>query len=391
MKQVFKVLAAFLALAVMTQAVAMAQDAQTIKVKGEGVIFNNDKALAKDKAIEDALRKAVEQVAGTLVSSSTLVDNFVTVEDKIYAQSRGYVQKHRVLSERVSDGVFIVDVEATVAKSALKKDLDSILAGIVQRKEFPRMLLLISEQNIDQKALQGAAMVFSMSAVENKLIDELSPIGFTFVDPQVLSGRVTESMAAGLMAADSGAQVQAARQISDLTDAQVIVLGQAVATNAGNVMEGVRLQSGQADVNVRVINADNGQILLTASTHAAAAHINASTAGTKALQKAAVKLSGKLKEKLAEKWASSVGTITLDVTGITGYQDLVLLKQILQNMVRGVKGVTERRMRKDGAMLDVFFDGKSDFLAAELTGKKFDLKFEILEKTANRMKVKISR
>jgi len=106
----------------------------------------------------------------------------------------------------------------------------------------------------------------------------------------------------------------------------------------------------------------------------------------------AEKLAGQLKEKLAAKWGGKVGVIALEVTGITGYQDLVTLKEILSNQVRGVKGVNERRMTKEVASYDLYFDGKSDYLAAELTGKKFDqMKFEILEKSANKLKIKVSK
>lgn len=55
---------------------AFGQQAQTVIAEGVGAVFGNDRAIARDQAIQDALRKAVEQAVGTLVSSETMVQNF---------------------------------------------------------------------------------------------------------------------------------------------------------------------------------------------------------------------------------------------------------------------------------------------------------------------------
>src|SRR5262245_19941756 len=53
---------------------AAASFAQTKMVTAEGVAsIGSDKAAAHDKAIEDALRRAVEQAVGTMVESETSV------------------------------------------------------------------------------------------------------------------------------------------------------------------------------------------------------------------------------------------------------------------------------------------------------------------------------
>ncbi|MBP1724457.1 MAG: Flagellar assembly protein N-terminal domain, partial [Deltaproteobacteria bacterium] len=40
---------------------AIAQQAQTITAEGVGAVVGGDRAIARDQAIQDALRKAVEQ------------------------------------------------------------------------------------------------------------------------------------------------------------------------------------------------------------------------------------------------------------------------------------------------------------------------------------------
>ncbi|RJO68641.1 MAG: hypothetical protein C4523_07075 [Myxococcales bacterium] len=370
---------------------ALAEEDKTVIVKGEGVIFQNDRALAKDRAIEAALRAAVEQVAGIYIQSSTLVQNYITVDDKILSQSKGFVKSWRELSSRVEDNVVAVEVEAVVAVAKLQGALNEI-DWVLARKNYPRMMLLIAEQNIGQTGFSywwgNTTSAISMGQAENTLIDALSVKGFNFVDPQVLAGKI--EMRDAYKVTSGGISDLAARQIANLTDAQVVIVGAAVATEAGPVMEGSKLVSGQADVTVRAINTDNGQILMTASVHAAEAHISTATAGNKALIKAAKKLAEEIATKLTDKWMASVATITLDVTGLASYQQFDSLKNVLTHEIRGVKGVQERSMRQDKAQIDLFFDGKTSNLAKELTLKAFPgFGVKIDEVTANKIKLAV--
>ncbi|MBK8013615.1 MAG: hypothetical protein IPK13_19965 [Deltaproteobacteria bacterium] len=60
----------------------------TVEVEGVAAIVKDDVAVARDRALDDARRKAVEQVVGTVVSSETLSENFQIVEDRIFARER---------------------------------------------------------------------------------------------------------------------------------------------------------------------------------------------------------------------------------------------------------------------------------------------------------------
>src|SRR3990167_4548464 len=72
----------------------------TITVEGIGAIVKGDLAIAKDNALNDALRKAVEQAVGTLVQAQTLVDKYQLISDEIYTKSQGYIKKYAIISER---------------------------------------------------------------------------------------------------------------------------------------------------------------------------------------------------------------------------------------------------------------------------------------------------
>src|SRR5689334_7847830 len=74
-----------------------AQDAgeQTVTAEGMGVPSGGDKAKARDQAIDNALRRAVEQTVGTLIESSTATDNYEVLDDRIYTQARGFVKSYK--------------------------------------------------------------------------------------------------------------------------------------------------------------------------------------------------------------------------------------------------------------------------------------------------------
>ena len=368
---------------------AFGEETQTVQVTGQGIIFGKDKVTARDKAIEDAQRRAVEQVVGTMVSASTMVQNFQVIEDKILTKSKGYVKGYKVLSEKAEDGVMIVQIEASVLLGGVKGDLDAI-SNLLAQKEYPRVMVLIAEQNIGQAGFSywwgSTAGSADIGVVENTIIDEWGQKGFRFIDHNVLAGKLTKKDAFKVTSAN-GLSNNQVEQIANLTDAQLVITGTAVARDVGTVMN-TQMHSAQANLSVRIINTDNGEILATSTEHSAAAHIDPLTAGTKALQKVTQKMGEKLLEKVLDKWASSTSVITLDVKGITSYKMLNRFKETLIDELRGVKGVYERRYADGKAEVDVNLQGKISHFATELENKDFEyFTFKVNSKSANKLSI----
>jgi len=78
---------------------AYADEPATKMVIVEGVGAGADAALARDQALKDALRQAVNQVLGVYVKSETLVQNSRLVESEILTRSSGFVAGHKVIDE----------------------------------------------------------------------------------------------------------------------------------------------------------------------------------------------------------------------------------------------------------------------------------------------------
>ena len=112
-----------------------------------------------------------------------------------------------------------------------------------------------------------------MTVTENILMQKLSEKGFNVVDHSVMSKNTNISNAYKVETLSN----DAIKTIGSLYDAEVVIYGKSLAKLAGSVM-GTSMKSSQADVSLRAVNTDNGQVIASATNHGAAIHPNESTA-----------------------------------------------------------------------------------------------------------------
>ncbi len=366
---------------------AAAAEPTVVEATGEAAIVEKNRPLARDRAIEDALRRAVEQACGTLVTASTEVRNNQLVNDKILTQAKGYVTGYDVVAEKEDKGVVRVTVKAKVGTDKLAGDLEA-MGLTLSRKGMPRLAVLIAEQRIDQvqpaawwgqqtkdKAAAAGATKLDQRLVENSLIDQWTQAGFSFVDTEVLAGQVK---VAGVVSTDLNAEQ--VRQIGNASDADVIIVGTAVAVKQKDVAEVVGDKSGDVKqvscsgtISVRAFNADSGEILAASDASKSTFHLDALTCGRDALLGATKELAPALQKKLLEKWSKDLGgtaRVRVTVKGLESLGMLNDLKAAMLSAVRGVKAIDQKRFSKGTADLDVRLEGPADALATALEGKK---------------------
>ena len=77
------------------------------------------------EATKAALRSAVEQVVGTMVDATTLVENDKLIEDEILTYSAGMIASAKTVGEpkKSADGIFTIKVKASVKKGQLQEKL----------------------------------------------------------------------------------------------------------------------------------------------------------------------------------------------------------------------------------------------------------------------------
>lgn len=347
----------------------LAADPVSINATAEGVavIVDNNSALARDQAVKDALRMVVEQTVGTMISSETVVESYEVLQDQIYSKTQGYIRNYNIINESPDGNLYRVTIQANVSKEVLKNDLMA-LGLLIARKNMPRIMIMVAEQNVGMHhyaywwhVVAGHA---DLTITENTLMEKLSEKGFNIVDHSVKTKNIQISDAYKIESLTN----DAIKTLGNLYDAEVVIYGKALSKLAGSVM-GSSMKSAQADVSLRAVNTDNGQVIASSTNHAAAVHPSEVNAGTEALKLAAEGIAEKLITQIINRWSQDVsgGTmIQVVISGIKSYNHLVKFKEMVQKKIRGVAGLYQRDFSAGIATLDINISTTAQNLADEL-------------------------
>jgi len=121
-----------------------------------------------DKAKQNAIRNAVEQVIGSYISSDTIVQNSTLLKDEVLSYSGGYVKDMKILfQEKNDDSLYSVKIEANVISTKLKRKLESL--NIVTKKMegeslFGEAVSKIENQTAGQKLLDKIISKYPQAA-----------------------------------------------------------------------------------------------------------------------------------------------------------------------------------------------------------------------------------
>jgi hypothetical protein len=335
----------------------------------------------------------VEQAVGILVSSETMVQNFQTLNDRIYTQTQGYIQNYRILSETPGPNLHQVTIQATVAIGDLEKDLQALgfLLGQVGK---PRIMILVAEQNIGREYYtywwgyhRGAQA--DLNITENAIMNRFREKGFDLVDHQAQAGNIRIPPAFQVVELNDRNAITIGKQV----DAEIVIVGKALAKSAGSVA-GTAMKSAQANISLRAIQIDNGRVLSAGSEHAASVHIDEVTAGTEALKRASAKMSDKLMDDIIKNFQRRVGattTVQLTIFGLSGIEDLRKFKTSVLGQVRGIEGVHERGFAENVVKMDVDIKGSAQSLSQEISRKNFpDFVVKVIRSTWNTLEVQVT-
>ena len=352
--------------------VAFSQVAEITAI-GHGTIYGTDRSAARDKAIEDAQRKAVEQTMGTMISAESISQNFQLIEDRILSLSSGYIKTYRIVAESELNGEIEIEIAAVVGTEKIQDSLQAI-KNLIHRMDKPKIMILIAEQSIQEEGTgesgttnrTASLSATNLGVAENSLIEYFRSKGFQFVDRQALAGQI--EVADPLVLVNDQKEIQ---RIANLTDAQVVIFGQAQARTAGEVGG---ISSGQANIALRALKTDSGEIIAASSAHAATPHVDPSTANTKSLIDASQKISQQLMDQILKHWQSETNntrTVSLTIQGAS-YAEIKKFRDWLPQNARGVKGIYQRSVQNNTAELDIDLQGSAQNLADELSEKQFE-------------------
>jgi hypothetical protein len=313
---------------------------KTVTVTGEGE--------TKDEAISRALRTAVEQGVGVLVSSETLVENNQLISDKIYSEVTGYVSNYEVLEDNGgADGLWQVKVQAAVSLAELRKDLQA-LKILIEEKDNPRIAIIVREY-VDGGELPAPV-------VQTALQTFFSNAKFDVVDVAQLE-RVKERDAT--LHYDDPIEAAA---LGRRFGAEVLILGEASAEmGEARSAHGVNIYSYQAHITLKAIKTDTAKVIAVVEDQA-----SERGGGTKgeaaiareALKAAADKVTEKLMTKIVEVWRDEVYNVqTVEVLLFNAdREEQKRFAEGLKN-IEGVQKVIERMVEETTAVYDVLVAG----------------------------------
>lgn len=125
---------------------------------------------ARELAVDDALRNAIQEGVGVYLESETLVENYVLVEDRILTKTQGFARLLEVLEEGVQDdGLFRLRAKVAVSEGKLEQNLKDI----IQANGNPRIMIAAKED------VPHASMIpFTVTKLRSGLLE----LGYSLVE-----------------------------------------------------------------------------------------------------------------------------------------------------------------------------------------------------------------
>ena len=360
----------------------------TKEVTGEAAIVDNN----RDKAVQDAknaaLREAVEQVAGVLITSDTLTANSQLVSDRIFANSAGYVRKYDILEKKEERGVMKVTVRAEVGTAQLDKDLQAVQA-LVRRLGSSRMLIVLQEQSVTPDKVITQSNVLAQTLTEAFQKD-----GWRIIDPAFAAGKLEVASGVSLLTPEK-------KVIQELRSADYIISGTVTLRheppNALFKVDAYFPVTGEFEL--AVFATDSGTQIARLSdkfdsqgtsytvSYERTAHTIAKTRGQKVVEqvrKAVVDYLAKAEQ--------NGNTVVVTVTGLPDYAAVSGFKKVLAQTLTGMRDVKQGDFSKGKATFDVLFVGTTEDIAGALSGKTYKgKKVSVTGVTGNTIELTVAR
>ncbi len=349
---------------------------------GYGTIYDNDTALARDRAIDDAMNKLVKKILGTTVAGRSVVKDFQLIESIVEAKSSGMVRDWNILKEGASQGAFVVTLEGEVYPQAVNDTIESTLRNYGR----PKFMVLVKE------TFEGKANDPGLTVTELSMMEIMGNAGFEFVDAamtQQLMKRERKKMKQAVSGRVSG-KVQ--ELLLEDAGAECIITGKVSTKDQSAALSSYskNMKSKQAIVNLKAIDVYTGRILASTSSNAPGIHIDDTTASKNAIQSCLKRILGKVDEEtgnfksgpfmnqITKKFlkAATQRMIMITIAGLN-YKELTKFRDQIQNRVRGIKKVYSRGQSGKASKIEVEFAGKTTDLSDELNAKAGALGFDI--------------
>ena len=341
--------------------------------QGTSYIHSDRVDIARDKAIESALRSIVEKTMGVMISSTTEVENYEVKLDKILSESQGFINSYTVTGEERDGNIFKVTVEADVGVGKLK-DRMKALQMVMTRKAMPRLMIIYSKGSQADLIAESVMSKYFMSH------------GFKIIDASTAKKNMRHERLQAL-ASDE----MELKKLGHRYGAEVMILGNIEFSHKSVKVDNIEMLFNKALGTVKAVNVDTGEVIATDSDTRSAPGMG--DAEKRVIEEMGLKLSENMMDQITERWSSeltSAAMVKLLASGLRSYQELAMFKEAVARKVRGVREMFQRSYANGRVELDVEIKGNTQSLADDIASVEFNKRtIKILEITQNKVIVRL--
>lgn len=352
---------------------AKAPEVFTQEATAQAAIRGNDEADAAQRAQQLALREAVQQVAGIMLRSDTVVANSTLLADTITAHTAGYIRSFEVLKTERKGSVMEVTVKAQVGRTELDKDVQAVRA-LVKSLASKRLVVVIQEQTLGN----DGKSVFATDHIQTAISEAFRKDGWTVLDPHAVAGKLELASGVALGTPE-------AKRIADLSKADFVIYGTATFREE-TLPKSYSHHQGQqvifpiqGQVALHMFATDSGTQIAQASTKVTSqgSRISAISYAQEArivAEREASKYLAPLREKVLERLrddAVNGRQLAVSVEGLEDFTAVQAFRNALSRAIDGVSDVTRGNFAKGKADFDVTFVGTSEDFATRLGAARF--------------------
>lgn len=205
---------------------------------------------------------------------------------------------------------------------------------------------------------------------EEVLIDKLAAAGYQVVDAQLVRSQILRDQAVQVLGGDQKAAVAVGARL----EAPYVVVGRGYAKPSGNVA-GSSMKSNQGQVTLRLLDAQSGEVMATASATATKPHVDEVAGGALALEAAAEEAGGKLIAAMADLEPSGRAgpqSLSISITGLRSYRHYAHLQEWIEKNTSGFQRIDNEEYTAGSARMDIACSATGHEFARRIALARFE-------------------
>jgi hypothetical protein len=315
---------------------------------------------ARQLAISDAMRNAIEVGVGVFITAETSVQFSELLEDKIYKKTQGFARLDKILSEGpTTSGTYQIRALVTVDGRAIATSLRSIIRGF----NDPRIAVIIGETVEGEREWKGAATSIAIAKA-------LAEVGFRVIDQRQIEQNVGREELLAIL--DSP---RALAQLGTRLKVDLILYGTARATRFHNaILDRNKLIAFQGVVELSLVDVLTAQTIWPNSFEGLNYDGTLENAANATFKLIGTDSAKALVSKLTELMQGG-GCNAVYLVKVSGFRNFLSFNTFLQKLAAttGVNNVQSRDFDTSGTLIEVEFCGKTEELAIILENLELEV------------------